>query len=84
MYKEDLSYGLFLSDRQLDFLSNYPQGFDRMKCFATYRTAEQLFLRFIVSPVGILVIRQYETHITHVIIRSSNASRLTTKTRMLL
>ena len=36
MYKEDLSYGLFLSDRQLDFLSNYPQGFDRMKCFATF------------------------------------------------
>lgn len=34
MYKEDLSYGLF--DRQLDFLSNYPQGFDRMKCFATF------------------------------------------------
>ena len=29
-------YGLFLSDRQLDFLSNYPQGFDRMKCFATF------------------------------------------------
>ena len=27
---------LFLSDRQLDFLSNYPQGFDRMKCFATF------------------------------------------------
>ena len=36
MYTEDLSYGLFLSDRQLDFLSNYPQGFDRMKCFATF------------------------------------------------
>lgn len=36
MYKNDLSYGLFLSDRQLDFLSNYPQGFDRMKCFATF------------------------------------------------
>ena len=36
MYKDDLSYGLFLSDRQLDFLSNYPQGFDRMKCFATF------------------------------------------------
>lgn len=36
MHKEDLSYGLFLSDRQLDFLSNYPQGFDRMKCFATF------------------------------------------------
>ena len=36
MYQEDLSYGLFLSDRQLDFLSNYPQGFDRMKCFATF------------------------------------------------
>lgn len=36
MYKEDLSYGLFLSDRQLDFLFNYPQGFDRMKCFATF------------------------------------------------
>ena len=36
MYKEDLSYGLFLSDLQLDFLSNYPQGFDRMKCFATF------------------------------------------------
>ena len=27
---------MFLSDRQLDFLSNYPQGFDRMKCFATF------------------------------------------------
>ena len=36
MYKNNLSYGLFLSDRQLDFLSNYPQGFDRMKCFATF------------------------------------------------
>ena len=36
MYQEDLSYGLFLSDQQLDFLSNYPQGFDRMKCFATF------------------------------------------------
>ena len=36
MYQDDLSYGLFLSDRQLDFLSNYPQGFDRMKCFATF------------------------------------------------
>ena len=36
MYLEDLFYGLFLSDRQLDFLSNYPQGFDRMKCFATF------------------------------------------------
>ena len=36
MYQEDLSYGLFLSDRQLDFLSNYPQGFDRMKCFVTF------------------------------------------------
>ena len=36
MYLEDLSYCLFLSDRQLDFLSNYPQGFDRMKCFATF------------------------------------------------
>ena len=36
MYQKNLSYGLFLSDRQLDFLSNYPQGFDRMKCFATF------------------------------------------------
>lgn len=36
MYQEDLSYGLFLSDQQLDFLSNYPQGFDRMKCFVTF------------------------------------------------
>ena len=36
MYKNDLSYGLFLSDLQLDFLSNYTQGFDRMKCFATF------------------------------------------------
>lgn len=36
MYKEDLSYGLFLSDLQLDFLFNYPYGFDRMKCFATF------------------------------------------------
>ena len=36
MYNADLSYGLFLSDRQLDFLFNYPQGFDRMKCFATF------------------------------------------------
>ena len=36
MYQDVLSYGLFLSDRQLDFLSNYPQGFDRMKCFATF------------------------------------------------
>ena len=36
MYDNDLFYGLFLSDRQLDFLSNYPQGFDRMKCFATF------------------------------------------------
>ena len=36
MYDNDLSYGLFLSDRQLDFLFNYLQGFDRMKCFATF------------------------------------------------
>ena len=36
MYQDDLSYGLFLSGRQLDFLYNYPQGFDRMKCFATF------------------------------------------------
>lgn len=36
MSDNDLYYGLFLSDRQLDFLSNYPQGFDRMKCFATF------------------------------------------------
>ena len=36
MYDNDLSYGLFLSDRQLDFLFNYPQGFYRMKCFATF------------------------------------------------
>ena len=36
MYNDDLSYGLFLSDRQLDFLFNYPQGFDRIKCFATF------------------------------------------------
>lgn len=36
MYNDDLSYGLFLSDRQLDFLFNYPQGFNRMKCFATF------------------------------------------------
>jgi hypothetical protein len=36
MYDNDLFYGLFLSDRQLDFLSIYPQGFDRMKCFATF------------------------------------------------
>lgn len=36
MNNKDLYYGLFLSDRQLDFLSNYPQGFDRMKCFATF------------------------------------------------
>ena len=36
MNDKDLYYGLFLSDRQLDFLSNYLQGFDRMKCFATF------------------------------------------------
>lgn len=36
MYKRDLSYGLFLSDQQLDFLFNYPQGFDRIKCLATF------------------------------------------------
>ena len=36
MYDKDLFYGLFLSDRQLDFLSNYAQGFDRMKCFVTF------------------------------------------------
>lgn len=36
MSDNDLYYGLFLSDRQLDFLSNYPQGFDRIKCFATF------------------------------------------------
>lgn len=36
MYNQDLSYGLLLSDKQLDFLFNYPQGFDRMKCFATF------------------------------------------------
>lgn len=36
MSKDNLYYGLFLSDRQLDFLYKYPQGFDRMKCFATF------------------------------------------------
>ena len=36
MPKDNLYYGLFLSDRQLDFLYKYPQGFDRMKCFATF------------------------------------------------
>ncbi len=30
------SYGLILSDSQLDFLYNYPQGFNRMKCFVTF------------------------------------------------
>ena len=142
MYQEDLSYGLFLSDRQLDFLSNYPQGFDRMKCFATFlqmavkeptryekkeysvdltpgqfaisevelaklwkcnrKTASKMvdmfhevglvssvpncrttvFL-FIVSPVGISEIRLFAMRITHAILRSSSASRLTTNARML-
>lgn len=36
MSKDNVYYGLFLSDRQLDFLYKYPQGFDRMKCFATF------------------------------------------------
>lgn len=36
MSRDNLYYGLFLSDRQLDFLYKYPQGFDRMKCFATF------------------------------------------------
>lgn len=36
MSKDNLYYGLFLSDRQIDFLYKYPQGFDRMKCFATF------------------------------------------------
>lgn len=30
------SYGLILSDSQLDFLYNYPQGFNRLKCFVTF------------------------------------------------
>ena len=30
------SYALILSESQLDFLYNYPQGFNRMKCFATF------------------------------------------------
>ena len=143
MYKEDLSYGLFLSDLQLDFLSNYPQGFDRMKCFASFlqlavkepthyekkeysvdltpgqiaisegelailwkcnrKTASKIVDMFhevvLVSSVPncrtsvftvhcvaswYIVIRQSEIRITHVIIRLNNASRLTTKARMLL
>ena len=153
MYQEDLSYGLFLSDRQLDFLSNYPQGFDRMKCFATFlqmavketthyekkeysvdltsgqfaisevelaklwkcnrKTASKMVDMFhevglvssvpncrttvftlyriavpqssqsIVLPVGISAIRLFAMHITHAILRSSSASRLTIKVRML-
>lgn len=142
MYQEDLSYGLFLSDRQLDFLSNYPQGFDRMKCFSTflqlavkepthyekkeyfvdlpqvslpfrkwnlpssgnatarlpprwltcfmrwdwyhpYRIAVPQSSQSIVLPVGISAIRLFAMRITHAILRSSSASRLTTNARML-
>ena len=35
MNELEKSYGLILSDSQLDFLYNYPQGFNRMKCFVT-------------------------------------------------
>ena len=137
MYLEDLSYGLFLSDRQLDFLSNYPQGFDRMKCFATFlqmavkeptryekkeysvdltpgqwnlpssgsviarlhprwltcsmrwdwyhlfRIVVPLSSQSIVLPVGISAMKFSATRITHAILRSSSASRLTTNARML-
>jgi len=36
MNESDLSYGIFLSESQLDFLYNYPQGYNRMKCFVTF------------------------------------------------
>lgn len=36
MNEQELSYGIFLSESQLDFLYNYPQGYNRMKCFVTF------------------------------------------------
>ena len=36
MNDQELSYGIFLSESQLDFLYNYPQGYNRMKCFVTF------------------------------------------------
>ena len=36
MNELELSYGIFLSESQLDFLYNYPQGYNRMKCFVTF------------------------------------------------
>lgn len=36
MNESELSYGIFLSESQLDFLYNYPQGYNRMKCFVTF------------------------------------------------
>ena len=36
MNESELSYGIFLSESQLDFLYKYPQGFNRMKCFVTF------------------------------------------------
>ena len=36
MNESEISYGIFLSESQLDFLYNYPQGYNRMKCFVTF------------------------------------------------
>lgn len=36
MNEQELSYGIFLLESQLDFLYNYPQGYNRMKCFVTF------------------------------------------------
>ena len=36
MNEQELSYGILLSESQLDFLYNYPQGYNRMKCFVTF------------------------------------------------
>lgn len=36
MNEQELSYGIFLSESKLDFLYNYPQGYNRMKCFVTF------------------------------------------------
>jgi len=54
---QDVSYGLFLTDRQLDFLFNYPQGFNRMRCFAT-------FLRMAVKVPTRYVKKEYSVDLT--------------------
>lgn len=57
MNEQELSYGIFLSESQLDFLYNYPQGYNRMKCFMT-------FLKLAVKEPTHYVKGQFEVDLT--------------------